>query len=190
MKLPKDLKSFCRKRFLVRVISCVILIALFAGILFLWGKRIINTENTIFRISCYVLIMVVPFVITGVPHKLIDRTYFGTVRKVDIITTADNDIAGKPTVENLYLKNSIYLDIVLTNGKSIYKKAYSGRARHQQNLNAFHKDDFVFHLYGTKNVVVIPHTNDTTVMCAVCGTSNTINNETCRSCGHTLIKYI
>lgn len=190
MTLPKDLQIYCRKRILKRVIPCIILIFAFATVLILWGNVIFNTNNKTFRISCYIVVMLIPFVITGVPHKLIDSTYYGTVKKIDIVTTTDNDSSVKPTREHLYLKNTIYLSIEQPDGKLIYKKAYSGKARLQQNINAYNEGNLVFHLYGTNAVVVLPDTNDRSVHCSVCGSSNDIENDQCRDCGHSLIKHI
>ena len=188
MTLPNDLKKYCRNRILKRVIPCIILISVFATVLALWGNVIFNTHNKAFQTSCYIVVMLIPFAITGVPHKLFDSTYYGTVKKVDIVTTTDNDSSVKPTREHLYLKNTIYLSIEQPNGKLIYKKAYSGKARLQQNLNAYNEGDLVFHLYGTKTVVVLP--NDTSVHCSVCGSSNNIADDKCRDCGYSLIKHI
>ena len=108
MTLPKDLQIHCRNRILKRVIPCIILISVFATILALWGNVIFTIDNKAFQTSCYIIVMLIPFAITGVPHKLIDSTYYGTVKKVDIVTTTDNDSSVKPTREHLYLKNTIY----------------------------------------------------------------------------------
>lgn len=190
MILPKDLQTYCKKKILKHVIPCAILIFAFAIILALWGNIIFNTNNKAFQISCYIVVMLIPFAITGVPFKLIDSTYCGIVKKVDIVTTTDNDSAVKPTREHLYLKNTICLNIEKPNGKLIYKKAYSTRANLQQNLNTYNEGDLVFHLYGTNRIVILPDLNESTVHCAVCGSSNNIENDKCRDCGHSLIKNI
>ena len=109
---------------------------------------------------------------------------------LSIVTTTDNDSAVKPTREHLYLKNTIYLSIEQQDGKLIYKKAYVGKARLQQNINTYNEGDSVFHLYGTDTVVVLPESNDTVIHCAVCGSSNNIADDKCRDCNHTLIKRI
>ncbi len=190
MTLPKDLRKYCRRKILTRIIPCAILVCIFATILMLWGKSIFNTDNKEFQVSCYILVMLIPFVLTGVPHKLIDRTYYGTVKKVDIVTTTDNKSSVKPTRENLYTKNTIYLIIQQPSGKTIYKKVYRGKASFQQNINTYHEGDSVFHLYGTNAVVVLPDTTKATVHCVVCGSSNNIENDKCQDCGHSLIKIL
>lgn len=188
--LPKDLLRYCRKRILIRIIPCVILTAFFATILILWGNIMFDINDNVFRASCYFLFLLIPFAVTGVPHKLIDTTYYGKIKKVDIVTTTDSDSSVKPTREHLYLKNTIRLWIEKPNGKLIYKKVYSGKVRLRQHLSTYHEGAFVFHLYGTNTVVVLPNITETTVHCAVCGASNQIDNDKCRVCGHSLIKSI
>ena len=190
MNLPKDLKAYCKKRVLMRVLPCILMFVAFGLILLEWGTVIFATQNKIYRISCYVVVMILPFVLTGVPHKLFDSTYYGTVKKVDIVTTMDNASSVKPTREHLYLKNTIYLEIETPDGTLIYKKAYSGKARLQQNINTYNEGDLVFHLYGTNVTIVLPDSADTSVQCSVCGTSNNINDDKCRDCGHSLVKHI
>ena len=48
----------------------------------------------------------------------------------------------------------------------------------------------VVHLYGTNTVVVLPNATSTTICCCVCGDDNEITNQTCRSCGYSLIKAV
>ena len=188
MILPKDLKTYCRKSFLKRVIPCIILASVFATVLILWGNIIFSTDNKSFQALCYILVMLVPFAVTGVPHKLIDSTYYGTVKKVDVITTEDSNSSVKPTREQMYLKNTVYLSIERPDGKLIYKKVYSGKAQLQLHINTYNEGDLVFHLYGSDSVIILPKPNDSTVHCAVCGYSNSIENDKCRNCNHSLIK--
>ena len=190
MTLPKDLQNYCRRRIWKRVLPCLILIYVFATILFLWGNVIFNTDNKAFQTSCYIVVMLIPFAVTGVPHKLVDSTYYGRIKKVDIVTSTDVDSSIRPIRESLYFKNNIHLVIERSDGKFIYKKAYSGKARLRNNINTFNEGDSVFHLYGTDTVVILPEANDTIVHCAVCGSANDVKNNKCRDCGHTLIKRI
>lgn len=188
MKIPYDLKAFRTRKILTRVIPCTILAAAFAAVLILWGDVIFDMEYKSFKDLCYVVVMLIPFIVTGIPHKLIDSTYYGTVKKIEVVTTADSSNPMVPARENLYWKNTIYLHIEKPNGKLIRKKAYSGKARLQQFIQTYHEGDSVFHLYGTPNVIVLPGLADSHVHCAVCGDSNDSDRSVCRSCGHSLIK--
>ena len=190
MQLPKDLSLYRKKRILIRLIPCVALLCVFSAILFLWGDILINTDVIEFKVSCYIIIMLIPFAITGVPYNLIDSTYCGRITKIDVVTTTDNDCSFKPTMEHLYLKNTIYLHIEKSNGKTVCKKAYIGKAKLQQNLDTYKVGDTVFHLYGTKYVILLPQSANITVNCPVCGCSNSVEDNKCRKCNHSLIKCL
>ncbi len=188
MTVPRDLKSYCVKKILIRVILCVLLLAAFLTVILLWGDLIFNTDREGFKSSCYIGILLLPFIITGVPYKLIDSTWYGTVKRVDVKTTADNASSVKPSLEHLYLKNTVYLLVEKPNGKTIYKKACSGHFRHHGLLDVYREGDTVFHLYGTNNVIILPKPTDTTVRCPVCATPNPIENDTCFSCHRSLVR--
>ena len=191
MNIPKDLLTYSRNRVLRRVIPFAVLLIAYITAMLLWRDIFFLTDDKAVHISCSVLIIAFLFVFTGVPHKLIDRTYCGTVKKVDIVTSADNDTMPKYTREHLYLKNTVYLTVELSNGKTMYKKAYSGRVSYgQQKLQTYQVGDTVFHLYGTDAVIVLPNPNDTEVHCAVCDTSNSVEKTHCRNCNHSLVKKI
>ena len=187
-KIPVELKKHVRKTVLKRVVPCAILLTVFAVILVLFGNTICNTDNKAFQVCFYVVVMLVPFAVTGVPFKLIDKTYEGVVEEVSVETTVDNESSVKPTREHLYRKNTIYLTVKLSDGKRCSKKVYEGRANSKGNWDMYKKGDRVFHLYGSKYTVILPKERDGEVQCAVCGDSNKIENDICRSCGNVLVK--
>lgn len=188
-ELPQDLKTHIRKTLLKRIIPCCILLAACGVLLFIWGERIFNMENIQLRILCYIVVMLIPLAITGVPMKLIDRTYCGEVVGGRVKRTVDNNSYVKPTIEEMYYKNTVYLDVRLDNGKVITVKAYEGR---DTDLNPYFykKGDRVFHLYGSKNTIVLPKDNVNAVRCPVCGLLNLKEEEKCKDCGHSLITKI
>ena len=88
------------------------------------------------------------------------------------------------------MKNTVYLLIETPSGKTVYKKAYSGKVKTEENINKYREGDLVFHLYGTSTVIVLPDTSDTAVQCAICGDANKTDECACHSCGHSLVKNI
>ena len=190
INIPEDVKKYQRNVILKRVIPCCVLLILLGSMIYFFEKTIHPIENHSFYVSFYIIIMLLPFAITGVPFKLFDKTYYGVIEKVDIVTAVDNSSSVKPTREHLYEKNTIYLTIITESGKRLYKKAYSGNAKFQQYLEQYKESDTVYHLYGTNNVIVLPKSSESHIQCAVCGDSNDTNNTVCRNCGHTLIKNI
>ncbi|MBE6699289.1 MAG: zinc ribbon domain-containing protein [Ruminococcaceae bacterium] len=188
LQIPKDLRAFAIKTALKRIIPCALLFIGFAVVLIFWGDVILPIDKDVVKVIVYTMVMLVPFALTGVPFKLIDKTYSGTVQKVEITTTADNAYHGQPTRENLYPKNTVFLHVVQENGVVIRKKAYERNAKLPQNLDAYKVGDSVFHLYGSMQTIVLPRASDEFVQCSVCGIKNDKNENVCESCGHSLIK--
>lgn len=187
-ELPLELKKIIRHKIFRRVVVCLFFLIPIGIALALWENALFETDNQVFKSACYIGMLVVPFVISGIPFKLIDKSFRGKIDKVDIETTVDNSSSAKPTREHLYVKNTIYLSIKREDGKVIRKKAYEGRAKLQQHLETYREGDDVFHLYGTKHIVVLPKKVNTYVQCSVCGDCNVKENELCRNCMSPLIK--
>ena len=119
MMVPNDLKTYCKKKILSRVIPCLVLMLLFAIVLILWGSVIFDVDRDALRISLYAIVMILPILLTGVPFLFFDRTYYGRVKRVRVETTVDNESSVKPTLEHLYWKNTIHLEMELPNGKTV-----------------------------------------------------------------------
>ena len=185
--LPKDLTLFSIKTALKRVVPCVLMLILFSVALTFWGDVILPIKKEPVKTILYVIVMLVPFAVTGVPYKMLDRTYTGTVQKVEITTTVDNAYHSKPTRESLYYKNTVYFHVMQENGVVIRQKVSEKDARAAQNLEAYKVGDKVFHLYGSTQTIVLPEEKDELVQCAICGEANYKNECHCKLCGHTLI---
>ena len=188
--LPKDLKTYAIKTALKSIIPCALLVICFAVALIFWGDVILPIDKDIIKVIVYTMVMLVPFAVTGVPLKLLDKTYSGTVQKVEIKTTTDNVYHGQPTRENLYTKNTVFLYVLQENGVTIRKEAYEGNTKLSQKLDAYKAGDRVFHLYGSKQTVVLPGASDKYVQCPICGTINDKTYTDCEVYGHTLVKEV
>jgi len=207
MTLANDLKAVIKKRILKKLSLFLVLTVLLGGILLLFGDRLFNTDVLAFKISCYVCVMLIPFLITGAPFSFIDSTWYGEIVRVDIEEAAEATNEAKPR-----LYGAIYsvLTIKKNNGRLIVKEikqssfsmyknlwgassgiAVSAKERKNEHFSDDYKvGDRVFHLYGTYGVVVLPRENSERVRCAVCGEHNEVENSVCRQCGHTLVKNI
>ena len=188
LQLPKDLKAFAIKNALKRIIPCALLLICFAIALIFWGDVILPVDKDIVKVIVYTMVMLVPFALTGVPFKLIDKTYSGIVEKVEIATTVDNLYHERPTRESLYLKNTVFLHVKQGNGTVVRRKASEKNARMSQNAEPYKVGDRVFHLYGSTQTIVFPKASDTFVKCVVCGDVNDKNECHCQNCGYTLVK--
>lgn len=184
-ELPRDLKSYTRNFILKKLLVLAALLAVFGTILFFLGERIFNFDNVGLKILCYIITLLIPFRISGVPAKLIDSTWCGKITDINVDLTTDSDSPSKPTRETLYTKRTVYLTVVTPEGKTVRHKVYSGP---DDVSGGWHVGDSVFHLYGTDKVVVLPDGKSDTVACPVCGSSESAHAEHCTGCGHTLIK--
>ncbi len=190
MQLPKDIKKYCVNKVLKRIIPCVLMFVVLLMAIILWGNVLIPIDNEYMGLKrfCYLVVLSIPFIVTKVPMVLFDRTYYGLVKKVDIETTSETYHPAKPTLETVYMKNTIYLNIETPNGKKIRKKVYTGRANDAQHLSTFKEGDIVLHLRETKHTIILPTSSSTHCACAVCGSVNEIDSAVCYQCKHTLVK--
>jgi len=183
LDLPRDHKKYLVKKRFKRLLPCFLLFILFVVILYIYGPVIVNTDVVAFRVSVYALILLLPFLITGVPFKMLDKTYCGRVEKVFVDSVMVKDPRnGKMTSANL-----LSLAVRSLDGKlKVHDIKYVANNR----APAYKEGDDVFHLAGTSIVMIIPDSVDATVQCAICGDSNDVGYSRCRGCGHTLIKQL
>ena len=106
-ELPDSLKKRRLRKILLRVLSCLVLFAFALVSIILWGETIFPfpTQNaSSLRYLCYFLFLLLPFLITGVPLKLIDRSFSGTVRKAEIKDTIKYGGGGTAKGSGAYIQ--------------------------------------------------------------------------------------
>ncbi len=190
MAIPKDLQRVAKKYILKRVMIFTLILAVMCVATVFLNNRMSQSIDTAYKISSYIFCVFISLLLAGVPHKLLNKTFYGRVVKVEVETTIDNSSSVKPTRENLYYKNTVYLTVETSPGKTIRRKAYEARADTRSECDRYKAGDMVFHLYGTKHTIVIPNELCDTVRCPVCGEANSKDRAVCRSCGHSLIKFL
>ena len=201
--LPSDIENHIHKNIAKRIICCALLLVLCAPVIAFLCTRL-NAAEVVelkLRISFYIVIVaLLPFIISGVPIKLIDSTWHGEIIKIDIKEQlAFNSVGGVKGIP--YTKHSVYLLVKTDNGriKKILAKEYGSKLNNgadvpSQGKIEHHTDDFsvgdtVYHFYGLKNYYVV-RTHSDAIDCVICGSQNKSENKTCYYCGHTLIKVI
>ena len=194
--LPKDLKNYARAALWRKCKPFFISFALTALALIFFGDLVLPTKYPQVKPIIYTLVLALPFIFTKFPFCAIDSTYCGIVERIHIETgtgmkSIREDDSGARNTYNalkLYDQNTIYLYIRTHDGELIRKNVYSGAASQRAFINTYEKGDEVFHLYGTDTVVILPKENDTHVGCPVCGVINEKGRDTCRECGHMLVR--
>ncbi|MBE6694149.1 MAG: hypothetical protein E7589_05245 [Ruminococcaceae bacterium] len=192
--VPPDLKNYTRREVLKRVVPCILLLALLGYVLFSFGEEIIGTHKALAKMICYPLIMLIPFILTGVPFKMLDSSWTGEIIHV---TVKEGLSAANGAARRIYGDVKVIVTIRKTSGKALRYKMQAavfprgeGKGNVERALNMYPVGAKVCHLYGTKHIVVIPSTSNTMVLCPVCADDNDKEERACRSCGHTLVKDI
>lgn len=206
-KVPSDLQKYVKKQIIKHVAVFLLWQGMMIAILLIFGKALFGVDNPYVIGFMYALCLLVPFVNTKTVRLLCDKTYFGVIERVEIKTSFENERPWKPTQEGQYTATKVILTVKEegsdrrhtvkvtekggTNEKQGMWDAYSQRpdSGFVQNAEMRYKVGAkVFHLRSTKHLVVLPEESDTTLRCAVCGETNKAEQETCRKCGHTLMK--
>ena len=202
-KLPEDVKKYLQKKITSRIVKCVLLELAVMLLLIFMGERLFSGLGMVGQILAYIVLMILPFIIMGVPLKLIDKSWQGEVIDVEVKTTAafTKDVKAKQ-----YTENSVWLTIKKSNGDIIYKKfaAFSSRGKPYNPTQAFWSikdvkpEHFlgkynigakVFHFYGFEHLLLVDENNKSTTTCIVCGQENDQSKRKCWECGHSLIEF-
>ncbi len=185
--IPKDCQRYSKKQLCKRILLFILLLLLcLSSILYLEG-RATPGKRVPFRIVCHVVLLFLPFLITGFPWKCFDYTFTGKIlrKKLKITVESENPFTRST---KLYYKHHIYLYIQKPNGKVIRRKTSTSKDTEEEYLSAFPDGAEVFHLKGSHFVICIPDEKSKQIQCAICGYYNETDEKTCRRCKHTLIK--
>lgn len=182
VKIPHDIITHAKKKVATRVITFILAegFAVLAAYLFSINSTEVATLFT------YLIAIALPFIILGIPHKLIDKSYIGEVAKVNVATNATAAMKDGP--KSLTTRTSVNLYIKEENGNMLIKNVSKTNSRMVNLFNEFKEGDIVMHVYGTDTIFKVPLNDGMNCKCAVCGTTVDGENKTCGRCGHTLIK--
>lgn len=197
ISLPKDIRSYICKRFMFRLLKFLILAAMSSFLIYFLNIKIMDRSHILVYTILLVGLGVLPFWISELPMKLLDSSWRGTVKAVDI-----KEETGTYTVSSRscpYIKHTIILTVEKENGKIIKTKAKEyGTRRHkgfavphegniQFHMHDYQEGDIVYHFYGLSELFVIGKNRPMNVNCVVCGSENPRKACCCHHCGHTLL---
>lgn len=188
-QLPLDLRRVARQAVLRRVIPCVLLEVGLVVLMLLIGDDLFGDTPmpTALIYGLYVLLLLVPPFVTGVPLKLLDKTYCGTVEDVKVTDGVAFQYAVAKGGKR-YSTIVTTLTVRTSDGESLRRTVTHTGGHAQLKGEGYRVGDRVFHLYGSPHTVVIPAKQSDIRRCAVCGETNGFEETCCRSCGHTLIR--
>lgn len=198
-QLSQELKQKRYKEIFKRVTLCVFLLSSVIFVLAFFGDAIFPFDNVqhSLKVTFYGIFVILPFIVTGIPIKLIDTAWVGTVIAIDVKeTTGTYTIGGKPWP---YKKNDLILTIEKTNGKIIQYNALSFGVKErawqdpyvvgkmENHTDVFSIGDKVCKYYYYKYLYVIPTVKHTRKHCINCGHINDEQRSDCLSCGFPLL---
>lgn len=196
--LPEDIRYYVHKNVVKRITQCVLLEAFIGILLYLVGERMFSGFGIIGQITLYVLVLLIPFAVFGVPFRLIDHAWSGRIVDVKIETKVAF-VKGAPKM-NAYWRDCVILFIETDEGKRIRWEAKSfGRAMRkgfedfdagqiEHHENDFCKGDRVHHFYGLKELWLETDRHVDHLSCLICGQQNPTERKQCWHCGYTLFK--
>ncbi len=197
IKIPDDVRNYIRKKTASRILKLFILEAAILTFVLLFGERVFERFDVVMRLLAYIVLMLIPFFVTGVPFKMIDKAWEGEIIDVEIKSqyTVTKEANGKLRGENVFWLTVRREDgsISVVKGKSYPYKAsnidISKAVKPEHFLNEYKVGSKVYHLSGLPNLVIVEPDLQSTIDCAVCGQENDYERKKCWSCGHTLIKF-
>ena len=204
-ELPDSLKKRRLRKILLRVLSCVFLFAFALVSVIRWGEIIFpvytQSANSL-RYLYYGLFLLLPFLITGVPLKLIDKSFSGTVRKAEIKDKINYGSGGTPKGSRQFIQHDLVLTVEKDDGEVIQYTRMSfqtplyafppvdnprpGNAEHHKH--EFREGERIYKYYGFKYPYIAHPTLPDDKYCIVCGQKNEDKEDFCFSCGAELVK--
>ena len=197
-RLPNDIVKYINRKVARCVIIFVILESIAIGISILSWEYLATNTNIVFHICILFFLYIIPFFASGLPFKLIDKSWSGVVTEVFIKeetgTYTSGGIRSFP-----YVKNVIYLQVQKDNGKEVRVVAREFGIRSRagfpvpnegdvtMHLDEYCVGDRVYHFYGLKHNYIVKNKSEI-IECVICGSHNQKERSDCLNCGYTLIK--
>ena len=197
-RLPNDIVKYINRKVARCVIIFVILESIAIGISILSWEYLATNTNIVFHICILFFLYIIPFFASGLPFKLIDKSWSGVVTEVFIKEETGTYTSGGSR-SFPYVKNVIYLQVQKDNGKEVRVAArefgirsHAGFPVPNEGGVTMHLDEYcvgdrVYHFYGLKHNYIVKNKSEI-IECVICGSHNPKERSDCLNCGYSLIK--
>ena len=197
ISLPTDIRRYIRKTILLRLLKFLILAIVSSFLIYFLNDRIMEKCHILVYTGLLTGLGIMPFWVSEIPMKLLDRTWCGTIKAVDIKEETGTLTVGTRVYP--YTNHIFILTVETESGKTFKAKAKEyGYNRHQgvkvlregniqHHMNDYTEGDTVYHFYGLSELFVIGKNRPMNTNCVVCGSENPRNSTHCHHCGHTLL---
>ncbi len=184
VELPADIEELVRRRRRKRIVRCAVWFCVTVAILiYSWFtmSNLVPKNYFIFGI----VFLILPFVFTGVPFVLRDKSCCGEIVELSVKTETIFDKSAR--VRSAGFVNVVYARIQLEDGKIVRKIAYKEWVHaKQKRLDVLQIGDVVVYISGMHFVQRISDDERKDNFCVVCGALRPSKEEKCCNCGHTL----
>ena len=185
MKIPYDVEKTASAKWGAKIEKWALSTLILGALLLMFGNDAFESVDPTVRIVVYILLLHIPAIVTRIPLVIFDRSWQGTIIKVHSEMGTYSDERFLARMNDFRTKLKIEADIKLTNGKIIRKTVYLGRP----DATVFEKikvGDKVYHVKGAKYLQHISSSHRTAT-CVICGKENSLSNQRCVACDHTLM---
>ena len=182
--VPKSLRKtvFIRilKKFMILLIGLWIADC-FAEYVYLYTiEESRNMGNLSFSL---VILYVIPFLISGIPLKLIDSDWYGEIILIEVVKPKRWDIDS-------FKKNEFALNALIktqTGKLKSFRIIDEGEIFYGNRENVYKVGDKVLHIYGTNFITPVRKLDKhKPIVCVECGTKNEYGTKICRACGSSM----
>ena len=186
--VPEDVLAIGRQKRRDCVIKfCVFLLT--SVFVLVFANDWLNSVSRENKVITYIFFFVLPFVFSGFPYKLMDKTWYGRVVKAELRKVLCKDY-------NYYYryirKWRPVVDIIKYKDNFLTETTTNVALKEDGHLDMYHEGNTVVHVYGCEYLYVMPLDARDPVVCVVCGMKNYSeednagNRGCCKSCGHSL----
>lgn len=189
--LPEDIQRKVVNSIIKKVFPCIVLEIIIVLYIVFWGEKSFKMVDLGVRVLIYVVLIIVPFVVTGVPLKLIDRSWKGEIVAINVNMGLVRSVNGRGVRDGSYLVLKIKRDDGKIIDHTLNVFTYANAMKSNRARSEFAEDDYavgdkVYHYYGIKRLLIIH--KDKSRECVICGANNPEHNDRCFNCGHSIIK--
>ena len=189
IKLPYDIKEYIKKKMILRVSACVILLLAVVTILVCWGEMLFGGFGKYNMIGIYALLVLFPFAVTGMPIYLFDRNWKGVISNVEVKTINSFRHGSNVMIKKFQLEVTIDRE----DGKRIVRTfeevdPFSIPKDWSESSTDYREGSEIYHIVGLKHPLVVHKEYSELTKCVICGLRNPSGNERCDGCGHSLIE--
>jgi len=187
MIIPSKIKRRTMKKVLIRVsIFVIILILLVSAFIFLKPLAALERNN---KILTFYIGVFLDIAVTGVPFKLIRRSWQGEVLGVKIKTSTETWNPSKPTASSWYTANTVILTLKTPKNNIIMETAETANARNTQaDIDRYKRGDYVAQINGTEYPAHYKLESNET-RCVICGSYASNDLHECEQCGNPLVTF-